>query len=244
MILRHLAVSIREQNWFVVVLEILIVVVGIFIGLQVDDWNKSRQEQNQEQKIINSLRVEVNNNIETYLEISESLERQQAILVDYYDYLTGTREVRPEKADLLSQLCRVGLGQEAPYDNTVYEELLSTGRTGIISDEAVTAALRRYKLIQDRWQNSFDDVVSVAQDQYIAIHQYLDWRPFTPDDRYGDCAFDFPVFEADKRAAHNIAGAQRITFYYLRGTQMILELLIDLRATLNTGYPLKDGNGD
>lgn len=164
--------------------------------------------------------------------------------MDYYDYLTGTREVRPDEADLLTQLCRVGLGQEAAYDNTVYEELISTGRTGIISDEAVTAALRRYKLIQDRWQNSFDDVVSVAKEQYIAIQQYLDWKPYTFDNLYGDCTVYFSVFEADKRAAHNIAGAQRITFYYLGGTQLILESLKELRATLNTGYPLKDGSGD
>jgi hypothetical protein len=42
MILRRLAEAIKRQNWFVVVLEVMIVVVGIFIGLQVDDWNQER----------------------------------------------------------------------------------------------------------------------------------------------------------------------------------------------------------
>ena len=42
MILRRLAESIRKQEWFTVVLEVLIVVVGIFIGLQVDEWNRAR----------------------------------------------------------------------------------------------------------------------------------------------------------------------------------------------------------
>ena len=41
-ILRRLAEAIREQNWFTVALEILIVVVGIFIGLQANDWNQAR----------------------------------------------------------------------------------------------------------------------------------------------------------------------------------------------------------
>ena len=44
MILRKLAHAIREQNWFTVVLEILIVVVGIFFGLQVDSWNQARKD--------------------------------------------------------------------------------------------------------------------------------------------------------------------------------------------------------
>ena len=39
MILRKLAAAISDQNWFSVALEILIVVVGIFIGLQLDDWS-------------------------------------------------------------------------------------------------------------------------------------------------------------------------------------------------------------
>ena len=45
MILRKLADAIREQNWATVILEILIVVVGIFIGLQVDGWNEGRKKQ-------------------------------------------------------------------------------------------------------------------------------------------------------------------------------------------------------
>jgi hypothetical protein len=45
MILRKLADAIREQNWTTVFLEILIVVVGIFIGLQVDGWNEARKKQ-------------------------------------------------------------------------------------------------------------------------------------------------------------------------------------------------------
>jgi len=39
MILHRLAEGVRAQNWFTVIVEVLIVVVGIFLGLQVDDWN-------------------------------------------------------------------------------------------------------------------------------------------------------------------------------------------------------------
>jgi len=44
-IIRRLADALREQNWFTVVLEVMIVVVGIFIGLQVDGWNEGRKKQ-------------------------------------------------------------------------------------------------------------------------------------------------------------------------------------------------------
>ena len=45
MIIRRLAGALREQNWFTVVLEVMIVVVVIFIGLQVDGWNEVRKKQ-------------------------------------------------------------------------------------------------------------------------------------------------------------------------------------------------------
>jgi hypothetical protein len=44
-IIRRLAGALREQNWFTVVLEVVIVGVGIFVGLQVDGWNEGRKNQ-------------------------------------------------------------------------------------------------------------------------------------------------------------------------------------------------------
>ncbi len=58
MILRRLATALREQNWFTVALEILIVVVGIFVGLQADQWNQSRKDRLVEQQYITSLKAD------------------------------------------------------------------------------------------------------------------------------------------------------------------------------------------
>lgn len=44
MILRRLTLHIHSQNWFAVILDFLVVVVGLFIGLQVDTWWQERQE--------------------------------------------------------------------------------------------------------------------------------------------------------------------------------------------------------
>ena len=44
MIIRRIAQGIKNQDWFVVGVEIMVVVVGIFVGLQVTDWNEERKE--------------------------------------------------------------------------------------------------------------------------------------------------------------------------------------------------------
>jgi hypothetical protein len=52
MILRNLALSIRRQDWFAVAIEFLIVVAGIFVGLQVTEWNERRQLRERELKYL------------------------------------------------------------------------------------------------------------------------------------------------------------------------------------------------
>jgi len=42
-ILRRLSRSARRQDWFAVALELVVVVVGIFLGLQVTEWNERRE---------------------------------------------------------------------------------------------------------------------------------------------------------------------------------------------------------
>ena len=63
MILRKLAESIRSQDWFVVIIEILIVVVGIFLGLQVDDWNQQRKDRADEQVFLETDVALLNNGL-------------------------------------------------------------------------------------------------------------------------------------------------------------------------------------
>jgi hypothetical protein len=43
MILRSLAQALRRQDWLAIAIEFLIVVAGIFVALQVTDWNEQRQ---------------------------------------------------------------------------------------------------------------------------------------------------------------------------------------------------------
>jgi hypothetical protein len=41
MILSSVTKHVKDQNWFAVWIDLLIVIVGVFIGIQVANWNKS-----------------------------------------------------------------------------------------------------------------------------------------------------------------------------------------------------------
>jgi hypothetical protein len=77
MILKKLAGSIRKQDWFTVVLEILVVVIGILIGLQVDAWNQARLDQEEASYHLSFLYEELS---EAITLADAEIERSQAIL--------------------------------------------------------------------------------------------------------------------------------------------------------------------
>jgi len=56
MLLRRVIEHFREQEWTAIFLDFLIVVVGVFVGLQVNNWNEARRERAKEAFAIAALR--------------------------------------------------------------------------------------------------------------------------------------------------------------------------------------------
>ncbi|MFC2953531.1 hypothetical protein ACFOOP_16455 [Marinicaulis aureus] len=55
MILRRVIEHVKHQNWTAVVLDFLIVVVGVFIGIQVANWNEARSDHQRERQIVSDM---------------------------------------------------------------------------------------------------------------------------------------------------------------------------------------------
>lgn len=68
MIIKRMADALRSRDWLGVILEILIVVIGIFVGLQVNNWNEERKSRNEGYHYLSLLRQE----LETEIEIRET----------------------------------------------------------------------------------------------------------------------------------------------------------------------------
>jgi len=44
MLLRSISKHVKDQNWFAVGVDFFIVVVGLFIGIQMANWNETRKK--------------------------------------------------------------------------------------------------------------------------------------------------------------------------------------------------------
>jgi hypothetical protein len=237
MILHNLANAIRGQNWFTVLIELAVVVVGIFLGLQIDDWNERRKENSLERGYIERLEAEVDANIAVYQTAIQRAEKKDRLYRDYFDYLHDPAVASPGKSELLAVLCRVGIQSRLRFDNTVYDELVSTGRLDIIGYIELTRSLKTYWTVQVSRAQGTAQVAPINRQTFRDIEEFIFWQPALPGGDYNNCLFDFEKFKTNNKAASLIAQAQRIQYVYLLSYQEILSKLIEIRAALNSGYP-------
>lgn len=63
MIYKRVAARLRAQDWLAITIELAIVIVGVFVGMQVSNWNEGRVERAETAQVLRGLRPELQNMI-------------------------------------------------------------------------------------------------------------------------------------------------------------------------------------
>lgn len=149
MILRRVTEHLKQQHWTAIFLDLVIVVLGVFIGLQVNNWNEARNERRIERAYLERLRVDFAANVkalETYL---DGRRRDGQILSELAVALQeGGRP--PSVEALQSPLCRWGAPPLPDLRQGTYNELVSSGRLSFLHDEKLRILLADYSAAEDR----------------------------------------------------------------------------------------------
>ncbi len=98
MILRRLAEHVKAQNWFAVALDFLIVVMGVFIGIQVSNWNAARGERAAEAGYLAALEEDIRYSAASMAKMVEEMKRQEVARETLYRY-TGRSSRRGASKD-------------------------------------------------------------------------------------------------------------------------------------------------
>jgi hypothetical protein len=152
MLLRRLAEAIRKQNWFTVIVEVLIVVVGIFIGLQVDDWNELRKERNLERRYLESLAEEISQDIDEMeygIDLALSRRAMGQLLLQAVDDPTIAREDPTAFITAIEQACYTFL---PAINDSTFEEAKFSGRLSIIRNDRLRRSIVAYYQLIERNQ--------------------------------------------------------------------------------------------
>jgi hypothetical protein len=142
MILRRITEHVKAQNWTAVALDFVIVVLGVFIGIQVANWNAARAEEKRIAAQLTSFRNEL-------ILARDDLANRQA----YYEARAGStaelRERLESGNDLpandfnrLTVSAVRGSGLNLAFRG--YEELATTGAISKVADEKLRDMLYQW----------------------------------------------------------------------------------------------------
>jgi hypothetical protein len=124
----------RNQEWTAIFLDFLIVVVGVFVGLQVQQWNETRIARSEEHSYLQRLYQDVSASIAESNEEQATRTRQakQATLV--LESLAACK-LRPADRDAFAQgLYTLGKFGSTQFVRTTFDELKSTGKFEVIAN--------------------------------------------------------------------------------------------------------------
>ncbi len=169
MILRRLSQSLKQQNWTAIVIEFILLVSGVFLGIQVSNWNEARVERALEANYISSLAIDVRRDIVEIDEISRISTQRMSVLTYLLEKATG--EVLPKLFNSARGLIQI---EKSPaYDendkNTAglsifilttldgnrltYDTIINTGGISIIRDQSLVRAIQSYYANVDKVHN-------------------------------------------------------------------------------------------
>lgn len=140
MILQRLSAALRKQDWFTVLIELLVVAIGIVLGLQASTWAERRAEQRDETRTIGRLIAEVENADQSRAAFRQSARTRADHLYRVRRMLFGFEAVRPlEPAECIA----LALSHRTPLPADglpSLDELIATGRMHILQDESLRRA--------------------------------------------------------------------------------------------------------
>lgn len=142
MLFRRVSQHLYEQNWTAVVIDFAIVVVGVFIGIQVSNWNESRGERAAEAGYLVALESDARFSMESIESVIVRMRQAQDARRSLYEFSVNTNaelsthEVNRFLQGGLFNIQRLNVRQVA------FDALTGSGQLSIIGDSELASELQ------------------------------------------------------------------------------------------------------
>jgi hypothetical protein len=154
MIFRSLISKLRQGDWFIFLLEVVLLAAGLVAAFQVDRWWEQRAERAEERVYIQRLI----GNIEADIPALNKLIETQALRLDYTDLLIQVsqdpKSVTERSGEFLAAIIGASYTNYATLRSYTFDDLRSTGNLTVILSSEVKEELYDYYEF-DRHQANF-----------------------------------------------------------------------------------------
>jgi hypothetical protein len=232
--LRRIVAHLKEQNWTAVVLDFVIVVIGVFVGLQVNNWNEARHDAVRGQEYLQRIHSDL-------LADVAALDRRLVFWGDVVDYGAAALDFA-EYGKLKNGsawdtlLAFYQASQIWPYTTSdgTYQEMIAAGDLALVSDPDLRDSLADYYVTGSRRLARRVDVIPAYREEirgltpmHIQGQIWAHCHRFLSEDRQQLIDCKAPITEVEART---------ILASYLESRETIKGLrfwMTDLAATSN-----------
>ena len=185
-----------SQKWPEYLLEILVLVVGIYGAFVLDNWNEERKEDKERNNIINNLHIELRDNQEELQTIQETTNKQISSLKLLMG-LVGKSEEEIIQHNIDSLLyAAIDVQYYASTQHTI-SEISSQGQIQLIEDPELKSLIYQWQRINIEVLEVFDGLDDKIETDIV--HYLMDKYPIKDIDQYGPLAWPKPsVLVVDK----------------------------------------------
>ena len=221
MILRRLAANLKQQNWTAIWIEFALLVAGVFLGLQVSNWNEERRDQALAQEYLERLRDDFTRSIKRAETNIARMDVQFVLEGDMVGRLRACHLDDDQRADFAKGIYLVGRLEAPALVRGTIDELQSTGRMGIIRNLKVRQRLSDIAEGQESDTQILGFIVARATPQIA----YVDSKAILlqQSDGFGvdgpssdQVVFDFPTLCRDPAYLGAVSTLQELTKVVIR----------------------------
>ena len=214
MIFRRLSTALQKQDWITVLIEMLIVMFGVLIGLQVNNWNESRKDRDAGRFYLAQIAEDIASDA-AFLEtntLNLHREAEHARIIDRY--LRG-EETGLSDWDMFQIIYyRAGWTPFSP-NRVTYDELVNTGQFRLLGEAALRMDIGNYYAGLNDFAPFYDfksPLRKRVRGKYTPEAQAYLWQNCFPDAHYrsGHGSFtNCPALEDGNNIKQTLAALQQ-----------------------------------
>lgn len=142
--IRRIRTHAARQDWFAIAVDLAIVVIGVYLGIQASNWNQARQDR----AVVRELRGQLIANLKAN---EDDLRSRSLYYAQVQDHAIAALHAIEQSGGPLGEAFLIDAYQASqawrrPFDRTAFDELRNSGLAMKIGDVRARAAISAYSV--------------------------------------------------------------------------------------------------
>lgn len=174
MLLRSVTKHVKNQNWFAIWIDLLIVILGVFIGMEIANWYQDQSDRVGAQKLVTRLERDFEDRKAELIRLSEIHYEATVAL----DSLLTTLEIGGSlpKDEVLAKLQSALYIESPPSLSISFLAMVSSGRLDLLDETRLRATLRELQTHVSAYEKvpfseNFNDINAAIRPHYRLVRQ-------------------------------------------------------------------------